>query len=136
MIDPHKKQAFIVMINAQGVSPNKYARGIREILKKAVSKEKEEKAKDLDLEAYAGYYNSQPWWGETVIIPWYGKLAMVGLPSDNPAQSISLHKHIKGDIFRRIRDDDTLGEEVIFERDDSGKVVRMWRHSNYRDKIR
>jgi len=36
MIDPLKKQAFIVMINAQGVSPNKYTTGMREILKKAL----------------------------------------------------------------------------------------------------
>jgi len=28
-----------------------------------------------------------------------------------------------------------LGEEVLFERDESGKVFRMWQHSNYSDKI-
>jgi CubicO group peptidase (beta-lactamase class C family) len=134
MIDPTKKQAFIVMINAQGVSPNKYARGMREILKKAAKKE--ETKTDVDLEAYAGYYNAQPWGGETAVIPWQGKLAVFGLPSDNPAERLTLLKHIKGDDFRRLRDDETLGEEVIFERDKSGKVVRMWRNSNYSDKIR
>jgi len=136
MIDPHKKQAFIVMINAQGVNPNKYAKGMREILKKAISKGKEEKVEGVDLEAYAGYYNSQPWWGEMAVIPWQGKLAVLGLPSENPAQDLRLLKHIEGDIFRRIRKDETLGEKVIFERDDSGKVIRMWQHSNYRNKIR
>ncbi|MGD2294763.1 MAG: serine hydrolase [Candidatus Aminicenantes bacterium] len=132
-IDPFKKQAFIVMINAQGVSPNKYATGMRDVLKKASSHKNEV---TIDLEAYSGYYNAQPWWGETVILPWYGKLAVLGLPSENPAQSLTLLKHIEEDTFRRIRRDETLGEEVFFERDDSGKVVRMWQHSNYKDKIR
>jgi len=134
-IDPHKKQAFIVMINAQGVSPNKYASGIRDILKKATDKAKEEKAA-VDLEAYSGHYNAQPWWGETAVLPWQGKLAVFGLPSGNPAKSLTLLKHIEGDTFRRLRKDETLGEEVIFERDKTGKVVRMWQHSNYENKIR
>ncbi len=135
MIDPLKKQAFIVMINAQGVSPNKYTTGMREILKKALDTKKEKKTEEIGLEAYAGYYNAQPWGGETAVIPWYGKLAVLRLPSENPAQGLMLLKHIKDDTFRRIRKDKTLGEEVLFERDESGKVFRMWQHSNYRDKI-
>jgi CubicO group peptidase (beta-lactamase class C family) len=134
-IDPHKKQAFIVMINAGGVSPNKYARGMRDILKKATDKDKEEKA-GVDLEPYSGHYDAQPWWGETAILPWQGKLAVFGLPSENPAKSLTLLKHIEGDAFRRLRKDETLGEEWVFERDKTGKVIRMWQHSNYSYKIR
>jgi hypothetical protein len=134
-IDLHKKQAFIVMINAGGVSPSKYATGMRDTLKKATDKAKEEKA-SVDLEAYVGHYNAQPWWGETAILPWQGKLAVFGLPSENPAKGLTLLKHIEGDTFRRLRKDETLGEEVVFERDETGKVVRMWQHSNYMNKIR
>jgi hypothetical protein len=124
------------MINAQGVSPNKYATGMRGLLKKALSEKGETASEAVDLEAYAGTYNAQPWWGETAVFPWYGKLAVLGLPSDNPAQGLTLLKHVEADTFRRIRKDKTLGEEVLFERDDSGVVVRMWQHSNYKDKIR
>ncbi|MGB2844162.1 MAG: serine hydrolase [Candidatus Aminicenantaceae bacterium] len=134
-IDTYKKQAFIVMINAQGVSPGKYATGMRDILKKVTNNAKEEKA-EVDLEAYTGYYNAQPWWGETAVLPWQGKLAVFGLPSENPAKDLTLLKHIEGDTFRRLRKDETLGEEVVFERDETGKVIRMWQHSNYEDKIR
>jgi CubicO group peptidase (beta-lactamase class C family) len=134
-IDPNKKQAFIIMINAQGVSPDKYATGMRDILKKATDKAKQEKAA-VDLEAYAGHYDAQPWWGETVFLPWQGKLAVFGLPSENPAKGLTLLKHIENDTFRRLRKDETLGEEVVFERDVTGKVVRMWQHSNYQNKIR
>lgn len=134
-IDTHKKQAFIVMINACGASPSKYATGMRDILKKAKDNTKEEKAA-VDLEAYAGHYDAQPWWGENAVLPWQGKLAIFGLPSENPAKSLTLLKHIEGDTFRRVRKDETLGEEVKFERDKTGKVFRMWQHSNYENKIR
>ncbi len=69
-------------------------------------------------------------------LPWQGKLAIFGLPSENPAEGLTLLKHIEGDTFRRVRKDETLGEEVKFERDKTGKVVRMWQHSNYENKIR
>jgi CubicO group peptidase (beta-lactamase class C family) len=134
-IVPHKKRAFVVMINAQGVSPNKYATGMKDILEKAADKAKQEKPA-VDLEAYAGHYNAQPWWGEMAVLPWQGKLAVFGLPSENPAKDLTLLKHIQGDTFCRIRKDEILGEEVVFERDETGQVVRMWQHSNYNDKIR
>lgn len=136
MIDPNKKQAFIVMINASGTDPGKYARGIRDMLKKTSPKKGEEKAVEVGLEDYTGLYDAQPWWGEIAVLPWQGKLALVSLPTENPARALTLLKHIVADVFRRIRDDETLGEEVIFERDESGKVVRMWQHSNYRNKIK
>lgn len=136
MMEPGKKQAFVVMINASGTEPEKYARGMREILKKAAIKKEGEKAPEINLEDYTGYYDAQPWWGETAVIPWQGNLALVSLPAENPVQGLTLLKHIEGDTFRRIRDDETLGEEVIFERDRSGKVFRFVRHSNYYPKLK
>lgn len=71
-----------------------------------------------------------------MIDTWLGKLAVFELPSGNPANDLTLLKHIEGDSFRRLRKDETLGEEVLFERDKTGKVFRMWRLSNYQNKIR
>ncbi|MBN1272558.1 MAG: serine hydrolase [Candidatus Aminicenantes bacterium] len=136
MIDPQKKWAFVVMINAQGVNPGGYAEGMREILKKAENAKAEAADKKADLEAYAGTYEAQPWWGETAVFPWYGKLAVLGLPSQNPARGMTLLKYMGDDRFRRIRSDDTLGEEVLFERDEEGKVIRMWQHSNYKNRLK
>jgi CubicO group peptidase (beta-lactamase class C family) len=135
-MDPKKKEAYVVMINAQSVSPNKYADGMREILKKASEVMPERTEVGLNLEDYAGTYSAQPWSGEEAVIPWYGKLAVLGLPSENPARGMTLLKHVEGDTFRRVRSDQTLAEEVVFERDDSGRVVRKWQHSNYDTKIR
>lgn len=136
MIDPAKKQAFVVMINASGTEPEKYARGMREILKKTASKKEGSTPAGVNFEDYAGLYDAQPWWGETAILPWQGKLALISLPADNPAQGLTLFKHIEGDTFRRIRDDGTPGEELVFERDKSGKVTRFIRHSNYYPRLK
>jgi len=108
---------------------------MREIVKKITGKAKQEKTR-INLEAYTGNYSAQPWGGETAILPWQGKLAVFGLPSENPFRSLTLLKHIEGDTFRRLRGDETLGEEVVFERDETGKVIRMWQHSTYSDKIK
>ena len=135
-MDPSKKQAFVVMINAQGVNPGRYAMGIRALLKKYADEKAEEIKEELNLDDYAGTYDEQPWWGESAVFPWKGYLAVLSLPSENPAGGLTLLKHIEGDTFRRMRKDKTLGEEILFERDDSGRVVRMWQHSNYNNRIR
>ncbi len=134
-LDPLKKQAFVVMINAQGVNPSKYAEGMREILKKAENAKQDDIAEGVQLEDYAGIYDAQPWGGEDAVFPWFGKLAILGLPSADPS-SFTILKHTQGDTFRRLRKDDELGEEVLFERDESGNVIRFWQHSNYQNKIK
>lgn len=135
MIRPDEKMAFVVMINASGENPAKYANGMRKVFEKVGSKKGEEMKERVDLEAYAGRYDLQPWWGEIAVQPWGDKLVMLGLPADNPAESMTLLKHVEGDIFRRIRDNEELGEEIRFERDGTGKVVHMWRHSNSYQKL-
>lgn len=130
MIDPQEKLGIVVLINA-GASPEKYATGIRNILLKAKTKEKVSKTDSLALESYAGRYNAQPFGSETHVFPWQGKLAWIGLPNDRPIDGITYLKRVQGDTFRRVRDDETLGEEIIFEKDNLGKVTRLLRHSNY-----
>jgi hypothetical protein len=49
---------------------------------------------------------------------------------------MALLKPVSHDIFRRIRSDETPGEEVRFERDNTGKIIRMWRNSNFINKIK
>ncbi len=138
-LDPKHKRAFVVMINASGTNPNKYANGIKEILNKAEklkeSEEADENQSTTELDDYTGYYSSQPWWSEKYISSWNGKLVSISLPTDAPGKAMTFFKHIEGDVFRRIRDDDELGETLTFERDSSGKIVRVESHGNYSDKI-
>ncbi|MBT29590.1 MAG: hypothetical protein CMO01_07995 [Thalassobius sp.] len=131
-IDLKNKRAFSVMINASGTSPTKYVRGINGIMSKTESPKKES---TKDLQEYVGYYSPQPWWSETYISTWNGKLVELDLPSDNPAESMTFYKHIEGDTFRRIRDDNELGEALIFERDKDGKITHFNRHGNLTKKM-
>lgn len=60
---------------------------------------------------------------------------MLYLPTDEPMDNLIKLRHVEGDIFRRVRDDDALGEEITFEIDASGEVVRLKWHSNYYDQL-
>jgi hypothetical protein len=88
-----------------------------------------------NLEDYTGYYSEQTWSSEVYASTWEGKLVLLDLPSDTPANSMTFFKHIKDDTFRRIRDDEELGETLVFERDDDGQIIRFKRHDNYSVKL-
>lgn len=130
------KRAFSVMINASGTNPNKYGKGINAIMNKMeVSKKDMDNEASKKLKSYVGYYDSSPWWGETYIATFNGKLVSLSLPSAEPAESMNFYKHIEGDVFRRIRKDKTLGETLTFIRDKNGKITKLERHGNFSPRI-
>jgi CubicO group peptidase (beta-lactamase class C family) len=88
----------------------------------------------FDATRYTGIYESS--WGEAVIVPWEGGLAILGLPSETPRKSLEKLRHVNGDTFRRVRDDGELAETVVFELDATGKVARAVRHGNSMEKAR
>ena len=134
MIDPKKKIGVTVMVNAQGVDVYKYSDQIFSLLSKNISEDTT--TTNIDLAIYKGNYDNYTWSGEVVIVPFKGKLIMLGVPTNKPADGIKEYKYIKKDTFRRIRPDDkTLGEELIFERDENGKVKNARSFSHYMNKI-
>ena len=134
-LDPKEKMAYSVMINAGGESPEFFTKEIRELISK-IPKEKQSLKEGVDLTKFAGIYSQQPWGSELLVTPWYGELAMLNFPSVNPDEDMTMLRHVEGTIFKRVRSDKTLGEEIVFDIDASGKVVRMRRHSNYSMKIK
>lgn len=135
LMDPEDKLAVVVLINAME-NPWKYANQIRNIVLKG-AKGKTLQNTSIDLSQYTGLYNAQPWGSEKKVLNWYGCLAIVDLPSENPLEDMILLHHVSGDVFRRIRRNEDLGEEIRFERDErTGKVTRMWDHSNYSVKLK
>ena len=134
MMDPKKKIGISIMINAQGVNPYKYCDAIFDLMNKVITEDTA--AKNIDLAVYSGRYDNYAWSGEIIVMPYKGKLVMLGLPEDKPAESISVFQYIQGDSFRRVRpDDNSLGEELRFEKNQNGEITRMWLNSNFRDKI-
>ena len=87
-------------------------------------------AAGVRLEDYAGRYSEQPWNSESVMLPWVGGLALLVLPSADPADDLLFLKPTGGDIFKRVRKDGSEAEEFKFVRDASGKVTGFVRFSN------
>ena len=133
-LDAKEKMAYTVMINAGGESPDFIAKEISEIFSK-IPKDKTPKINNINLEQYAGTYSAQPWGSEKIVTAWYGDLVMLNLPNDNPDESMTVLQHVSGDTFRRVRKDKTLAEEIIFIKDNSGKVMKIFQHSNYSTRI-
>lgn len=135
VMDTGKKLGFVVLINAME-NPWKYASQMRNIILKG-AKQKKSESPGVDLNQYTGLYNAQPWSSEKKVVTWYGNLAILNLPSENPLDDMTMLQHVTGDVFRRIRRDHELGEEIRFERDEkTGKITRMWEHSNYSVRVK
>ena len=135
ILDPKEKLAFIVLTNATE-NPWLYAQNMRNILLKG-EKERNHLPEEIDLDEYTGIYSAQPFGSEKKVLSWYGHLAVLDLPSTNPLEDMTLLKHVTGDIFQKIRRDESAGEEFVFERDQkTGKITRMWANSNYSVKLK
>lgn len=131
-IHPESKRAYSVIINANGVSPMKYAMGVHEILNKVPARSGDSGSDESgdtngpDLAEYTGYYLYNH--SERFIGTWNGKLVMLRLPNDSPADGMIFFKHSEGDTFHRVRDDGSPGEPLKFQRDEDGNIDRYVHH--------
>jgi CubicO group peptidase (beta-lactamase class C family) len=144
-LDPVGKVATIFMTNAGGVSSSMFTRRAQEIVGLAIEEaieESEEKQPDSedttiqDLEIYLGTYDDAPWGHESAVIVWEGELAVVSLTSTDPLSSMMELEKTGEHTFRRVRDDDTLGEEIRFDIGADGRADKMWQHGNFSPRIR
>jgi len=129
-INPKRKTAFAVMINANGTNPMKYANGVSDILDKVTLKKGDNPNNNKDVE---GYYNNQPWSGETYISSWGDDIALLSLPNNNA--NLTIFKTVNKDIFRRVLKNDSLGESLHVLRNDKHEVIGYKRHQVINKKI-
>jgi CubicO group peptidase (beta-lactamase class C family) len=137
--------ATVFLANAM-VDAGKFAYGMYDLVAEAIrgtTDEDDEQdsstgtgAEGPDLAPYLGTYSGQPWGGESAAVRWKGGLAILRLPADNPLQALTRLRHDEGDTFRRVRDDDELGEAVVFERDAQGRVTGYRQHGNLSPRVR
>lgn len=128
----------IVLTNAMDARPSLATLRAHDLVGSAIIAARktpgEGKRPPQEFSDYLGRYES--FWGESAVIAWEDSLALLPLPSEDPRGALSKLRHVEGDVFRRVRDDGDLGEEVIFERDDDGQVVRFRVHGNASEKVR
>lgn len=139
-LQPKEKIATIFMANALGINTSMYAQRAYDIVAPAIADALKSpdtgKQPDPALSKYTGTYSDEPWGGETAVLIWKGELAMFNFPTDDPLEGLVKLMHVEGNRFRRIRDDEELGEEIVFEVGSDGKVVRLKRHSHPQPKVR
>ena len=125
---PKDKTAVIVLTNNDDANPSSYANEIFDLVSPAITQAVEAPGKakkpDRDLEKYVGRYE-RPIGREMQVVIWNGELAVLSLPNENPSESLTKLKRVKGNIFRRLRDDGEMGEEIVFETGPDGKVLRI-----------
>lgn len=140
LLMPEEKVATVFLANAQGVDSWQWARRLYDIVAPAVRDAVKEPGKgktpDPELRKYAGTYGGQPWAGEIAVLPWEDGLAMLELPTMEPVKDLVKLKKTGENTFRRIRKDEKLGEEVVFEMGPDGKPIRFTHHSNYFPRVR
>lgn len=136
-LSPKKKIAAVAMFNAMGVSPAVFVNQLMKLtgplVESAAKESSDPEAHPPEMEDYAGLYRSA--WGELLIVPWEKEIAALYLPTNEIRDDLVRLRKQQGDVFRRVRkDSEELGEEVVFERDAEGNVVRLQWHGNYSER--
>jgi hypothetical protein len=70
------------------------------------------------------------------VLPWEEGLAMLELPTMEPVKELVKLKKTGEHTFRRIRKDESLGEEIVFEMGSDSRPTRFTHHSNYAPRVR
>jgi CubicO group peptidase (beta-lactamase class C family) len=151
LLKPDEKIATIVMANALGVNPGLWAQRTYEIMAPALRAAAKSAAAppvaatgsspapvssyDASLDRYLGTYGSS-FGGELAVVRWEDGLSILSLPTTNPLQALTKLRKSGEHTFRRVRRDEALGEEFVFEMGADGKPTRFRWHNNYYSRVR
>jgi len=135
LMKPDEKVATVFMANAQGVNATQYAQRLYDIVGPAVLaavKDKDDVVSGPDpaLAAYTGSYLDTFDATETAVVLWEDGLAMLPLPTTDPMDALAKLRKVGEHTFRRVRDDGTLAEPIVFEMGPDGRALRYVQHSN------
>lgn len=139
-IEPKSKLGIVVLSNAIGTEVDLYVEQAVAMIGPAVKAARDDPEdlpeRDPELDRYVGIYADTDW-GQVAVVRWKDGLAMLSLSTRSPAKGLSKLKKTGEHTFRRIRkDDESLGETVVFEVDEDGAVTRFIQHSNWSLKVR
>lgn len=140
LLSPEDRVATVFLANAQGVAARTWAQRLYDIVAPQILAAAKEpgKAKTPDpaLKRYTGTYTAQPWAGEVAVLPWEEGLALLYLPTMDPVKDLVKLKKTGEHAFRRIRENEALGEAVVFEMGPDGRAARFTQHSNVHERMK
>jgi len=138
---PKEELGIVVLTNAIGSNHALYARKAAAVLAPAVKVASKGSADqpepNPEFDRYVGVYDTV--WGREAVVRWKDGLAAVWLSNRaiDPEDWIAPLKHVEGHVFRRVRtDDDSLGEEWVFDVGEDGQVETVTVHSNPAVRVR
>ncbi len=136
LLRPQDEIATAFMTNGQGVNSRQFAQTAFDIVAPALRKAAKGSGDDAptgglaaELQRFTGTYQ-RPLGGESAVVVRDGDLHVLSLPTNDPLNSLTRLRHIEDGTFRRVRDNDDLGEAFIFEEMPDGRML-MWRNDNY-----
>lgn len=151
LLKPDEKIATIVMANALGVNPGLWTQRAYEIMGPAMRAAAKPASAapvaatgsspapvvtyDASLDRYIGTYGGS-FGGELAVVRWEDGLSILSLPTMDPLRSLTKLKKTGEHVFRRVRRDEALGEELAFEMGADGKPTRFRWHQNFYAKVR
>lgn len=134
LLRPQDGIATVVMINAQGASPNRYTQRAYDIMAPALRAARAAVTGPQDmaaigmLERLTGLYR-RPLGSEVLVLPWQGRLAVVSLPTANPLSSMETFDLIGNGRFRRSGARPEVAEVIEFKPEADG--LRLWRSHQF-----
>jgi CubicO group peptidase (beta-lactamase class C family) len=150
LLKPDEKVATIIMTNSLGLNSQAFAQRAYEIMAPAIrtasrstaaatvasgSSPMPAQSSDTSLDRYLGTYSSS-FGGELAVVRWEDGLSLLGLPTMNPMQAMTKLRKTGEHTFRRVRPDEALGEEIVFEMGADGRPTRFLRHNNSYARVR
>jgi hypothetical protein len=138
LMRPQEKLAYIAMFNVGDIDSRHFAHELYDLTASDVTAAAAGAggaAASDPLADYEGVYGTEGYVWDVYAGGYKGDLIVADLFAASPAKGISRYRRTEPDLFRLIRDDGSLGDELRFERDGKGKAVRLWQDSDFLERL-
>lgn len=132
-MDLKNKKAYAFLVSSNKGDAMKYINSLSRLFDKADNMEftRHEEKSALNLSDYTGFWSVSPWNSDYYIGKWGSGLVALHFPVESLKYSLRVLRHVEGDVFQVIENGELIDEEVIYYRNNQGKVVKVKSLDNY-----
>jgi hypothetical protein len=137
---PQEKIGLIVLTNVEDGNPGRFVSELYKLLGADIARAAKTAppvapagppAAGADLEEFEGLYEFPGWDRDYYVAPYGDELILIRPYVESLGRSLSRYRKVGPDTFRRVRADDSLAEEIRFDRGRDGRPNKLWWFSNY-----